>query len=159
MAAKKANSGKTSISAKIESFSQALAKKKKRAGETGVELFFIELLENFLSVIVQYTVVKGRASRREFWMFVLAVIIVGVIFAILAAIPILGMLAGIASFLFYIATIIPSITVGVRRLHDTNKTGWLMLLLLIPLVGWIIVLVWCAMKGNSGRNQYGPSPI
>jgi uncharacterized membrane protein YhaH (DUF805 family) len=172
MAAKKTNSGtaakktsakphadETGITAKIESFSQVLAKKKKRAGKTGVELFFIELLENFLAVIIQYTVVKGRSSRREFWMFVLAVIIIGFIFGILTAIPLLGIFVGIASFLFGIVTIIPSITVGVRRLHDTNKTGWLMLLILIPLLGGIAVLVLCAFKGTHGRNQYGSAPI
>jgi uncharacterized membrane protein YhaH (DUF805 family) len=89
---------------------------------------------------------------------VLAGIIIGVILGILIVIPILRIAAVIASFLFGFVTIIPSITAGVRRLHDTNKTGWLMLLLLIPLVGWIIVLVLCALKGTPGSNKYGPNP-
>jgi uncharacterized membrane protein YhaH (DUF805 family) len=131
-------------------------KRRRRSG--GAESFFRELLDYFLAAIRQYFVVKGRASRREFWMFVLAGIIIGFMLGILAIIPILGIIAGIAGFLFSIGTIIPGITAGVRRLHDTNKTGWLMLLLIIPLIGLIIILVWCAKKGNSGRNRYGPKP-
>jgi uncharacterized membrane protein YhaH (DUF805 family) len=135
----------------------AAAKRKRRA--VGRKSSGIGLLENFFAVIRQYAVIKGRASRREFWLFVLAVIILGVILGILVVIPTLGKIFWIASSLFGLITIIPSITAGVRRLHDTNKTGWLMLLCLIPLVGGIIVLVLCALQGNSGRNQYGPAPI
>jgi uncharacterized membrane protein YhaH (DUF805 family) len=91
-------------------------------------------------------------------MFVLAGFIIGVIFSILAAIPILGILFRLASFLFSLATIIPSITVGVRRLHDTNKTGWLMLLGLIPIAGIIILIVWTVQEGTPGSNKYGPNP-
>jgi uncharacterized membrane protein YhaH (DUF805 family) len=153
--AAKPRSGNTGIAAKLESSSRALAKRKKRAGTGGMELFFIELLENFLTVIKKYTVVKGRASRKEFWMFVLACIIISILFGILVVIPVLGIIAGIASFLFGLATIIPGFTVSVRRLHDINKTGWLLLLMLIPLVGWIILLVLCAQKGTAGKNKYG----
>jgi uncharacterized membrane protein YhaH (DUF805 family) len=92
-------------------------------------------------------------------MFVLASIIISMILGILVIIPILGIIAGIASFAFGLVTIIPSITVGVRRLHDINKTGWLMLLLLIPLVGWIPVVVLCALQGTPGENKYGPAPV
>jgi uncharacterized membrane protein YhaH (DUF805 family) len=147
--------GNTGIAAKLESFSQALAERKKRAGIGGTESFGIELLENFLAVLKKYTVTTGRASRKEFWMFVLANIIISMILGILVIIPILGIIAGIASFAFGLVTIIPSITVGVRRLHDTNKSGWLMLLLLIPLVGWIPVVILCALQGTPGENKYG----
>jgi len=120
--------------------------------------FFKELLDNFLAVLKKYTVVTGRADRKEFWYFFLANIIVGAALSILAVIPILGIVALVVSILFGIGVIIPSITVGVRRLHDTDKTGWLMLLILIPLIGGIIVLVLCAMEGTHGENQYGPAP-
>ncbi|MDR2731152.1 MAG: DUF805 domain-containing protein [Treponema sp.] len=166
MAEKKSNSGTTvkkngieaGIAAKLEPFSRALAKRKKSAGSGGIELFGIEILENFIEVIKKYTVIEGRARRREFWMFALASFIIGVIFAILAVIPILGIIFSIASSLFYLATIVPGFTVGVRRLHDRDKSGWFILLMLIPLVGGIILLVWCAMEGTSGRNKYGPDP-
>jgi uncharacterized membrane protein YhaH (DUF805 family) len=128
-------------------------KRKKRIGKTG-----IALLDNFIAVMKKFTVVEGRASRREFWMFVLASIIIGIMLGVLLIVPILGIIAGIAGSLFSIVTIIPGITAGVRRLHDTNKTGWLLLLLIIPLLGLIIVIVLCALKGNPGSNKYGPKP-
>jgi uncharacterized membrane protein YhaH (DUF805 family) len=126
---------------------------KLRAGKTG-----IELLDNFVAVMKKFTVTAGRARRREFWMFVLAVIIIGFALGILIIIPVLGIIFGIASSIFGLVIIIPSITAGVRRLHDTNKTGWLMLLCLIPLIGGIIVLIMCVMEGTHGSNQYGPDP-
>jgi len=123
-----------------------------------MESFFKVLLVNYLGVIKQYTVFKGRASRKEFWLFVLANFIVGIIFSILTKIPILGILVWIAYFLFGLAILIPSIAVGIRRLHDTNKTGWLMLLCL-TVIGSIVVVIFCAMEGTPGENQYGPPPM
>jgi uncharacterized membrane protein YhaH (DUF805 family) len=121
--------------------------------------FLKELLENFIDVLGQFRVFTGRSSRKEFWMFFLGCIIAGVILGILTAITGIGRLIGIASSILGLVIFIPSIAVGVRRLHDTNKTGWLMLLCLIPLLGGIIVLALCAMKGTSGRNQYGHKPV
>jgi uncharacterized membrane protein YhaH (DUF805 family) len=113
---------------------------------------------NFIDVIKKWKVHEGRASRREFWLFVLGDIIISIALSILTMIPLLGFIFRLVSFLFAIAVIIPSVTVGIRRLHDTNRTGWLMLLLLIPFVGWIPVLVLCFMEGTKGENQYGPEP-
>jgi uncharacterized membrane protein YhaH (DUF805 family) len=148
----------TGIAAKLESFSQALAERKKSAANGGIEFFGIELLENFLAVLKKFKITTGRASRKEFWMFALACFIIGVVFSMLATIPILGVIFRIASFAFGLVTIIPSIAVGVRRLHDTDKSGKLMLLLLIPLVGWIIVIVFYVKEGTPGENKYGPQP-
>jgi uncharacterized membrane protein YhaH (DUF805 family) len=105
-----------------------------------MESFLASLLGNYLAVIKQYTVFKGRADRKEFWLFVLANFVVCIVFTILTKIPILGILIGIAYFLYGFVIIIPSIAVGVRRLHDTNKTGWLMLLCLTG-IGAVVVLV------------------
>jgi uncharacterized membrane protein YhaH (DUF805 family) len=146
------------IAAKMESFSQALAERKKNVGNGGIEFFVIELLENFLAVLKKFKVVEGRANRKEFWMFALAGFIISVVLSMLATIPILGVIFRIASFAFGLITIIPSIAVRVRRLHDTNKSGKLMLLLLIPLVGWIIVIVFYVKEGTPGENKYGPQP-
>jgi uncharacterized membrane protein YhaH (DUF805 family) len=143
------------LTAKMDSLSQALAKRKKSAGSSGIELFGIELLENFLDVMKKFTVVEGRADRKEFWMFVLAVLIIGIVLSMLASIRFLGFIAWLASFVFSIAIFIPSITLGVRRLHDRDKSGWFFLLMLIPLVGGIILLVWSAMKGTPGKNRFG----
>ena len=60
---------------------------------------------------------------------------------------------------YTLATIIPSIAVGVRRLHDTNRSGWWSLLVLVPLIGWIILIVWCAKSGDQEENRYGAAPI
>jgi uncharacterized membrane protein YhaH (DUF805 family) len=91
-------------------------------------------------------------------MFALANFIVCIIFSILINIPILKILFWIAYFLYGLAILIPTIAVCIRRLHDTSKTGWLMLLCLIPVVGGVIVLVLCALEGTPGENQYGPEP-
>jgi uncharacterized membrane protein YhaH (DUF805 family) len=123
-----------------------------------MESFLKELVDNYLAVLKQFKVFTDRSGRKEFWMFVLGCIIAGIIFGILTTIPVLGKLFGLASFLYSLAIIVPSIAVGIRRLHDTDKTGWLMLLCLIPIVGGIIVLVLCALEGTPGKNQYGPKP-
>ncbi|MDR2952115.1 MAG: DUF805 domain-containing protein [Treponema sp.] len=130
---------------------------------TGLDSFLQKVQENslganYIAVIKKYKVYEGRASVREFWLFVLAQIIIGLALGILTRIPILGYLFWLISSLFGIATIIPSIMVGIRRLHDRDKRGWFLLLMLIPLVGGIILLVFCAMEGTPGENKYGPVP-
>jgi uncharacterized membrane protein YhaH (DUF805 family) len=120
-----------------------------------MESFLKTLLENYLAVIKKYTVFTGRASRAEFLLFALANLIIGIVFNILAKIPILGILISIVYFLFCLAILVPSIAVCARRLHDTNKTGWIMLLYL-TIIGSVVVLVFCAMEGTTGDNKYGP---
>ena len=66
--------------------------------------------------------------------------------------------SGLLTGLFAIATLLPSISVGVRRLHDMGKSGWWSLVLLVPFVGVIIMLIMCAQPGESGSNQYGSDP-
>jgi uncharacterized membrane protein YhaH (DUF805 family) len=150
--------GEGAIGSFLESCSQKLAEWKKRAAKTGIEPFVIELLENYIAVLRKYVVIEGRARRKEFWMFVLANIIVVVVLAIFTAIPYLGRLFGLVSSLFGLAVMVPNFTVGVRRLHDRDKSGWFMLLVLIPLVGGIILIVMCATEGTHGSNQYGADP-
>jgi uncharacterized membrane protein YhaH (DUF805 family) len=91
-------------------------------------------------------------------MFVLANMIIGFVLGIFTAIPVLGLLFGLVSSLFGLAVMVPNFTVGVRRLHDRDKSGWFMLIMLIPLVGGIILLVVCAMEGTHGSNKYGADP-
>lgn len=97
---------------------------------------------------------SGRARRKEYWMFVLGVVIVSVVLQIIDGI--VGTAPYLAG-LFSLAALVPSIAVGVRRLHDQDKSGWFMLLGLIPLVG-IVLLVFMCLEGTSGPNQYGPDP-
>jgi len=123
-----------------------------------MESFLIVLLNNYFAVLKKYMVFSGRSSRKEFWFFALVNFVVGIIFSILTKIPILKIIFWIVYFLYGLAILIPSITVGIRRLHDTNRTGWLMLLCLVPFVGAIAVLVLCALEGTPGENQYGSVP-
>jgi uncharacterized membrane protein YhaH (DUF805 family) len=106
----------------------------------------------------------GRASRSEYWYFALFNFAIfmgaGIIAGILGTIsPKLTMIVmGILS-LFMIALLIPSLALTVRRLHDTGKSGWMLLLGLIPLVGPIILLVFYVTESTPGLNEYGPNPL
>ncbi|MEM6410535.1 MAG: DUF805 domain-containing protein [Pseudomonadota bacterium] len=104
---------------------------------------------------------QGRSSRAEYWWAYLMLIIIYVaaiaIGTILSSIPIVGAIFGIAILIFYLAIIIPSIAVGIRRLHDTDKTGWWLLLSLIPLVGLVLLFFFC-QRGTEGPNTYGEDP-
>jgi uncharacterized membrane protein YhaH (DUF805 family) len=118
-------------------------------------------MEEFKYVVLKkYAEFDGRARRREFWMFVLFSFIFSVILSIVDSI--IGTKGvngrGILSSLFSLAVFIPSIAVGVRRLHDTNHSGWWSLLWLVPVIGWIILIVWLATDSMLGDNQYGPNP-
>lgn len=116
----------------------------------------------YLQVLKNYAIFDGRARRKEYWMFFLF----NLIFAIVATV--LDNLLGLAIkdlgygpfyILYALATLIPGIAVGVRRLHDTGKSGWYLLLGLIPCVGGIILLVFFVTAGDVGENEYGPDPI
>lgn len=109
----------------------------------------------YLKVLNQYADFAGRARRKEYWMFVLF----NALFAFLATSidQVLGYDVGISG-LYSLAVFIPTLAVGVRRLHDINKSGWMILVGLIPLVGWIWLIVLSATEGESGVNQYGNNP-
>jgi len=124
-----------------------------------MESFLLILVENYFFVLKKYMVFTGRASRKEFWMFVLVNFVIGVIFSILTRIPILKVLFWIVYILFGLAILIPSIALGIRRLHDINYTGWLILLCIIPVVNIIVIFLLCVIEGNEYDNQYGASPI
>jgi len=114
------------------------------------------IIENWKLVVLQrYAKFDGRAGRGEYWWFVLANIVVYVALSILAQIS--GIFS-LLSLIYALAVFVPSIAVAIRRLHDTDKSGWLLLIGLIPFVGAIILLVFVIQEGASGPNQYGPSP-
>ncbi|MCU0729747.1 MAG: DUF805 domain-containing protein [Sphingopyxis sp.] len=108
-------------------------------------------MEEMLTAWKKYADFSGRSRRREFWMFYLGFIIVYIILAIIdGIIGTNGILAGI----FALAALIPQIACAVRRMHDQDKSGWFVLLFLIPLVG----LIFMCIEGTRGPNQYGPDP-
>ncbi len=104
---------------------------------------------------------KGRANRSEYWYFVLFNIIFAV--AAIVADNVLSLTFaespyGIIYSLYALAALIPGLAVTVRRLHDVDKSGWYILISLIPIVGSIILLVALIKEGTRGENQYGPDP-
>jgi len=112
----------------------------------------------YLKVLRQYTDFNGRARRKEYWMFVLFNIIIGIV---LAGVDMgMGTLDtnsgfGVLSGLYSLAVFIPGLAVGVRRLHDIGKSGWMLLVGLIPLVGAIWLIILFATDSEPGENKYG----
>ena len=109
----------------------------------------------YLEVLRKYAVFSGRARRREYWMFFLVNFIIELLLGMLdVTIGTLGLLGGIYSLFIFI----PSLAVTIRRLHDTNRSGWWILIGLIPLVGWIFLLILMIQDSTPGPNQYGLNP-
>lgn len=107
-------------------------------------------------VLENYANFSGRARRAEYWWFVLANIVVYIVLSVIIG-GVSDALGGLLSLLYYLAVLIPSIAVGIRRLHDLGKSGWYLLIALIPVVGAIVLLVWAATDSQRGSNQYGVS--
>ena len=115
----------------------------------------------YLSVLTQFAYFNGRASRKEYWIFFLFNLIFGVLAMILD--NVLGLTIGnvpygILYFIYAFAVLIPGFAVAVRRLHDVGKSGWMVFIALIPLIGAIWLLVLLATKGQSGANKWGGNP-
>lgn len=109
-----------------------------------------------LVVFERYAVFEGRAGRAEYWWFFLANFLIGLVIQVLAGV---SDALVILSVIYSLALLIPGLAVAVRRLHDTNKSGWWILIALVPLVGIIVLIVFLATDGDPGANQYGnPDP-
>lgn len=115
----------------------------------------LNIMNWYLKVLRKYADFGGRARRKEYWMFVLF----NLIFAVVAAI--LDSMLG-SSMLIYglygLAMLIPSLAVTVRRLHDIGKSGWMFLIILIPIIGFIWLLILLIKDGDHAENQYGADP-
>lgn len=111
----------------------------------------------------KYAQFSGRSRRKEYWMFTLVNMLAGTLtygvamIALLDRSTMLGMLAFTVLGIYSLAALVPGLAVSVRRLHDTNKSGWWLLLCLIPL-GGLVILVFCCMDSDAGPNQFGPNP-
>ena len=115
----------------------------------------------YLGVLKKYADFNGRARRKEYWFFVLFNLIISCVLSVVdvfvgtySAAAGIGLLAG----LYALAVLIPGIAVTVRRLHDTGRSGWWILIVLVPLVGWIVLLVFMLLDSHPGTNAYGPNP-
>lgn len=104
----------------------------------------------------KYADFNGRARRSELWWFVLFTFVVNAVLSFIP--PQIGDSGSLWSNLFALAVLIPSLAVGARRLHDTDRSGWWQLLALIPIVGWIILIVWFAQDSHPGGNRFGANP-
>ncbi|WP_306324761.1 DUF805 domain-containing protein [Streptomyces venezuelae] len=108
----------------------------------------------YLEVLKKYVVFNGRARRKEFWMFELINVIISIVITVVA----LSLDFQLLSTIYSLAIFLPSLAVTVRRLHDTGRSGWWVLIGLVPLVGFIVLLVFACTEGDQHENAHGPNP-
>ncbi|CAE6953287.1 DUF805 domain-containing protein [Vibrio alginolyticus] len=111
-------------------------------------------MEWYLAVLKKYAVFTGRARRKEYWMFFLFNILITIVLEFLDGL--LG--TTFIGAVYGLAVLIPGIAVTVRRLHDIGRTGWWALIGLIPVIGFIVLIIFAATDGDKGRNEYGLDP-
>jgi len=115
----------------------------------------------YLEVLKKYAQFSGRARRKEYWFFVLFSTIISLVLMMVDSTTGTMKVAagyGLLSSLYSLAVLIPSLAVAVRRLHDTNRSGWWLLIGFIPLIGAIILIIFFASDSNPETNEYGPNP-
>ncbi|MEH7348154.1 DUF805 domain-containing protein [Gottfriedia acidiceleris] len=112
-------------------------------------------MEWYLKVLKNYAVFNGRARRTEYWMFFLFNVIISIILSILQSIANIG---EVLTIIYSILTILPSLAVGARRLHDSGKSAWWLLIGLIPFLGGIILLIFFCLDSEEGENRFGANP-
>ena len=110
---------------------------------------FVQAISSGFSNYVNFS---DRAIRSEYWYWVLFMILGDIV----AGIVDWAIGAQVMTGLFGLATLLPNIGIAIRRLHDLDRTGWWILLGLIPLVGWIILIIWYTARGTVGPNRFGP---
>jgi uncharacterized membrane protein YhaH (DUF805 family) len=115
----------------------------------------------YFQALRKYAIFAGRARRKEFWSFFLINLLI--IFALQLIDFLLGKFdhvahLGLVSTIYEFAMLIPVIAASVRRLHDTNRSGWWYFIILIPLVGFIPLWIFMAEDSQPGENRYGPDP-
>ena len=114
----------------------------------------------FIIALKKYATFSGRSQRSEYWYYLLFYLIIYVVLILVD-----GMIGttsksgiGILSGIFALGMLLPSLAVAVRRLHDTGRTGWWILINFIPLIGFIVLLVFFVQDSESGANKYGDNP-
>jgi uncharacterized membrane protein YhaH (DUF805 family) len=123
----------------------------------------------FLKVLRHYADFQGRARRKEYWFFVLFYVIFYACLAIVERVAglhsadrVVGdttvMGTGYLTLLYSLGLLIPNLAVAVRRLHDTDRSGWWVLISLVPIAGAIVMLVFTVQDGNTGPNRFGNDP-
>ena len=116
----------------------------------------------YLEVLKKYVVFNGRSRRKEFWFFVLINLLISIVLTSIDAMlgtfePAIGI--GLFGGIYALAVLLPSLAVSVRRLHDSDRSGWWMLISLIPLIGPIVLFIFMVQNSSPGENKFGPNPI
>jgi uncharacterized membrane protein YhaH (DUF805 family) len=106
-------------------------------------------MDYFIGALKKYADFNGRASRKEFWMYIFFYMVINIIFSVLG-LDVISMIFGLMLF-------VPSISVGARRLHDIGRSGWWQLIYLVPLIGLIVMIFFLAQDGHD-ENDYGVNP-
>ncbi|MEZ3501229.1 DUF805 domain-containing protein [Pantoea sp. KPR_PJ] len=118
-------------------------------------------MSHYLAVLKMYAVFNGRCRRKTFWLFLLFSTLISL--ACSAVDELLGLNVfrdqGLLSLIYSVAVLIPSVAVGVRRLHDLDRSGWWLLIMLIPLLGTLLLLIYFCLRGTVGPNRFGPDPL
>lgn len=123
------------------------------------------------SAFKNYVNFSGRASRGDYWWYVLAYIIVAVVLSVVDKAVFGGgsgsmdttdgvnvsFSAGVLTSLWMLANLIPSISLTARRLHDSDRSGWWQLIAIIPFLGWLVLLYFVIIEGTKGDNRFGPA--
>ena len=115
----------------------------------------------YIELLKKYAVFSGRAQRQEYWMFTLFNIIITLVLLIIAGVIATALeiaAAGLLPNLYTLAVLLPGIAVTVRRLHDTGRSGWWLLIAFVPFIGAIVLLVFYVQDSQPGENQFGPNP-
>lgn len=108
-----------------------------------------------MAIVNNYCNFSGRASRSEYWWYALFNMLVGIVITVVLGDGMLGQsVSGIVS----LALLLPGLGLAVRRLHDTGRSGWWLLIALLPVIGWILLIVWYCQNSTMADNQYGPVP-
>ena len=120
----------------------------------------MNMIEAVKAVFSKYATFEGRARRSEYWWFALFNFIVSVVLNLAFGMGDGGVLGGnLIATLWSLGTLLPAIAVGARRLHDIDRSGWWLLIGLIPVIGWIVLIVFFAKRGDAMPNRFGLPPI
>ena len=106
----------------------------------------------------RYVDFEGRSARSEYWWWTLFVFIANIFVGILDT-AIFQSESGILGIIVSLAFLLPGLAVSIRRLHDVDRSGWWLLIILVPILGAILLLVWYCTKGTEGSNRFGTDPL
>ncbi|MDB5045812.1 MAG: hypothetical protein JWQ08_1862 [Deinococcus sp.] len=120
-------------------------------------------MNDFLTAFNKYSEVSGRSRRREYWMYTLVATVIAVVLDFFDRAFDLKLghgeaAVGMVGSIFSLITLIPTVTLGIRRLHDTGRSGWWVFIVLIPVAGWIAYFIFSITDSQPGANTWGPNP-